>query len=139
MRRKLKKGFTLIELVIIVAIIGLVATIILAMWGASSQRKAAVNVYKTSMNSLQTAMELCTGTGGAVFSGAAGTSMCGGTEQYPEFPKKCGTGFSFVVSPNPATESNWSITTNNDCNGCRIVCTITSCSAVETEPGDCYQ
>jgi len=139
MRKKAKRGFTLIELVIIVAIIGLVATVILAAWGVSSQRKAAVSAYKSSMNSLQTAMELCTGTGGAVSSGAPGASMCGGGERYPKLPKKCGSGFSFIISPNPAVESNWSVTTNKDCNGCRLVCEVASCSVVETAAGDCFQ
>src|SRR3989344_738534 len=137
MRKKAKKGFTLIELIIIVAIIGLVAAGILAAWGVSSQRKAAVSAYKSSMNSLQTAMELCTGTGGTVFSGVSGTPMCGGSERYPELPKKCGSSVSFVVSPNPAMESSWSITTSTDCYGCRLVCDVASCSAVETAAGDC--
>ncbi len=87
--KKTYRGFTFIEILVIVAIVALLVTVTIVSL-MSAQNKATVNAYKTSMKSTQTALELCTGSGGTVRGGAPGDSLCGGTEKYPKLPGKCG-------------------------------------------------
>ena len=129
------KGFTLVELMVIVAIIGLLVSITMTMWVISAVNKAAVNSYKTSMRSLQTAMEICNETGGTAVSGFPGDSICGGDEKYPKITPKCGSDFQCIVS---GTGNDWTVTTDKSCRGCKISCTVERCSYIETDPGDCY-
>ena len=125
-----KKGFTLIELMIIVGIIGLLAVIILALWAISAQNKAAINSYKTSMESVRTAIEMCLGSGGTVLDNPPGSSICNpdnGTK-YPTLSSKCGNISQFVTTGG---ESNWAVTTNAGCKNCRLICNVEGCEAAE--------
>lgn len=130
-----KKGFTLIEIMIIVAIIGFLATIILVAWSISAQNKAAISGYKTSMDSARTAMEMCVGSGGSYLGGQKGAQICDPSSgsKYPELSLKCGNAPHFCVT---GSGDNWVITTSADsscsvpwdCRGCRLICDIHSCS-----------
>ncbi|HAV11143.1 MAG TPA: hypothetical protein DCX32_01185 [Candidatus Moranbacteria bacterium] len=131
-----KKAFTLIELLIIVGIISLFATIILVMI-SSARDKAAINGYKTSMKSVQTALELCLGTGGTVFSGPASAFICDPdiAGSYPELSQKCGIAEPFFRVTPSAT--SWSFTTLDgpggsdwDCSGCRLECDPEGCEEI---------
>ncbi|MDO9231360.1 MAG: prepilin-type N-terminal cleavage/methylation domain-containing protein [bacterium] len=70
-----KKAFTLIELLIIIAIIGILASAILI--GISQSRKnARINGAKTSMKSVLTAIIACKDGSGAVANPIAGNDIC---------------------------------------------------------------
>ncbi len=139
MKTKIKNGFTLIELLIIVAIIGILASIILVAWGVSAKDKAAISGYKTSMDSVRTAAEMCTGAGGGGTvqsgnpNGAVDRAVCDpdNGSKYPAMPSRCGPSPYFYVQ-NPAGD-NWRVTTGNaggtswNCKGCRLICTVTEC------------
>ncbi len=140
-----RKGFTLIEILIIVAIIGIIAAVILVGWATSSQKKAAVGSMKTSINSVATGIEICMSSGGAFQDGSAGDGICLGSSPelvYPTFPSRCGDQPYVCVS---GSSNNWSLSTFTDascstvwnCKGCRPVCSAGGCQFIGDNPGDC--
>lgn len=137
-----KNAFTLIELLIIVAIIGLLASIILVSWMTAARNKAAVNAYKTSMDSVRAGAEICYQSGGIINSGVApGSPLCDyggspGATNYPTFNARCGSVGNFVAN-NPGF-INWEVTTETGCKGCRLRCSMGSCVQIPASPGDCY-
>jgi len=131
MKTKTKKGFTLIELMIIVAVIGILASIILVAWGISAKDKAAISGYKTSMDSVRAAVEMCVGSGASALDGIPGGLICNpdNNTKYPTFSPQCGDISQFFVNGG---ESDWAVTTNTGCKDCRLICTVTGC---EEAPG----
>ncbi len=129
-----KGGFTLIELLIVIAIIGILASIVLVNL-SSSRNRAITTSYKSTMFSTRTALEMCAGTGGTLYDGSRspGDDICvsADTAQYPELPRECGT-LTYVV--DAGTGFDWTITTNNACGECRMICNVDGCSALS---GDC--
>ncbi len=134
----MKQAFTLVELMIIVGIIALLAVIILAGWAISSQNKAAVNGYKTSMQGARAAMEMCAGAGAEIQPGRSGNQICAlfGESVYPAFSPKCNSETPYF-SINGSGD-NWEVTTTVnsggdawDCRGCRLICDVNGCSAAQ--------
>jgi type IV pilus assembly protein PilA len=129
---KNKKGFTLIEILLIVAIIGILATIILVSGISRGRDRAAINSYKTTMNSVKTAMEIC---GGNITQGGglgSGTNICGPgvyeSIKYPDMKDaKCGNDFTFSAAVDG--DGDWIVSTDQDCKGCRLICDIYGCVA----------
>lgn len=128
------KAFTLIELLVIVGIISLLMIILLANWASSSQRKAAINSYKTSMQSVRTAIENCAVGGGiAIGDIFPGSSICGDSSVYPKLSEKCNDAseLRFRVAGGI---NDWQMTTVSssggswECGGCRLVCDVESCA-----------
>lgn len=138
---KNKKGFTLIELLVVILIIGILASVLLVMWRNGVIKRAAVSSYKTTMKSVQTAVELCAGTGDTPSSGAQGDKICSiGDERYPDMSNlKCGgtdVGGFVITYDNPTT---WRVTTTTaeGCRGCRLSCTSEKCDIIEDPLGSC--
>lgn len=142
---KRKKGFTLIEILIILAIIGIIVAVVLVGWATSSQKKTAVSSMKTTVNSLAAAMEICSASEGNFQNGSSGDNICstGSADLlYPEFTQKCGDQPHICVI---GTSNNWSFTTYTSsscsslwsCKGCRPVCSPGGCQFMEDNPGDC--
>lgn len=80
-KRKMKKGFTLVELLLVIAIIGILAAVLFV--GLGNQReRARVTTFKENMRGLVTAYTACTDGAGIIYEGPAnGTSgaCTGGT------------------------------------------------------------
>ncbi|MFZ2975682.1 MAG: type II secretion system protein [Candidatus Moraniibacteriota bacterium] len=70
-----KKAFTLIELLMIIAIIGILATAILVSIN-QSRKNARINGAKTSLKSVLPAIIACKDGGGAVNNPIGGTDIC---------------------------------------------------------------
>jgi prepilin-type N-terminal cleavage/methylation domain-containing protein len=129
-----QRGFTLIELLIVIAIIGILSVIVLSSI-TSSRDRAAINSMKTTMQSVRTALEMCTGTGsGTLISGThnSGSLICSGEmETYPQLPQSCGS-LLYVTSAGSGPH-DWNVTTNDYCRGCRIECTVEGCQMADEE------
>lgn len=110
---KFKKGFTLIELMVVVAIIGLLASIVVvSLQGARSGARDAKR--QADLKGLQIAMELC-----------YSDSTCGAAEQYLVYAnytaaKAGGIGTYIIVEsmpddPSTGVSYNWVSTTSTYC------------------------
>ncbi len=137
-----KKAFTLSELMIIIAIIGVLAVILIVTWAISAQDRAAINSYKTSMESVKTAAEMCRISNGLIVSGSqAGTDICSPSinSKYPTPSNKCGSAPYFCGYTD--SQGRWHITTYSDsscssywnCRGCRLDCWTEGCDEI----GEC--
>ncbi len=76
---KNKKGFTLVELLLVMAIIGILAGIIFISIGPARKR-ARITAFKKTMQDIATAATLCVDSGGTIQPAAAGaeTALCSG-------------------------------------------------------------
>jgi len=124
----MKKGFTLIEMLVVVAIIGLLATVVMVALGP--QRKTArITAMQASMRSLNTAMQLCVQDGVVLTAPAAGSVVCasgdGSLTKYGTLPTT-GT-WSYLYSDLDATtDGTFSISATGD--GVIITCTQSGCA-----------
>ena len=138
MRLRTYKGFTLIELLIVIAIIGILTSILLVNI-TSSRNSAIVSAMKTTMQSVRTGLEMCSGTGGTIIAGVrnVGSIVCvGQTYTYPPVAESC-LAINYIASPGVG-EGDFSITTTGTCGGCRLVCDIDGCTVgAEDSTGDC--
>jgi prepilin-type N-terminal cleavage/methylation domain-containing protein len=90
---KNKKGFTLVELLLVMAIIGILAGIVFIMIGPS-RKKARVTVFKKTMSDIAIAATDCVDDGGTIQSAALGESICNPDYGIGKVPaiKSCGGG-----------------------------------------------
>lgn len=70
-----RKGFTLIELMIVIAIIGILASIVLVSM-SNTRTNATIGAYKSSLGSLQPAIGLCCTTSTNTLQTVAGGQVC---------------------------------------------------------------
>lgn len=124
-----KRAFTIIDILLVLFIMGLLAAIVLSIGIASGRDKASINSYRTTMNSLQAAMELC-GDGNRI-SGLGvlpGNNVCADgydNVKYPEIESRCGAAFKFNVFDDGTP--NWFFSTDEDCKGCKVYCDVEGC------------
>lgn len=133
-----RKGFSLLEVLIVVAIIGLLLTIVLMNFYTPRQR-SLVTAYTRTMQSVRTGLELCSGTGNdTIIAGTrtAGDKICAAaTETYPPIS---GCIARYNVSADTANKDDWSVTTDITCGDCRLLCTVHGCAvAAEETEGAC--
>lgn len=159
---KTKKGFTLIELMIIVGIIALMVAIILTMAIARARDKAAVVSYKTSMQSLRTAVELCVvgGNQPSMITGEneEGKNVCftdnvppvaANDSKFPVMRNKCNDygNLRYAIVPVSDPTIRWRVSTVTasgtgddwDCRGCHAECDTNDCVFTPKSPGDCFE
>jgi prepilin-type N-terminal cleavage/methylation domain-containing protein len=94
---KNKKGFTLVELLLVMAIIGILAGIIFISIG-SARKRARVTTFKQQMKNIAVAATQCTDVGGAIQL-TSGEDLCDkstGIGQVPEI-KQCDGTSGFVA------------------------------------------
>lgn len=110
----IKKAFTLIELLIIVAIIALLASAILVMVG-QSRRNARLNSAKTALKSTLPAIIACKDGNGNVNNPVAGDAICStnvglNNAKWPILSY----GYNYVAGGNYSVNCKFDISTNND-------------------------
>lgn len=116
----------MVEILVIISIIIILVTIILIRVD-ESRKRAAIGSYKTTLNSVRTALEACSVSGREISSGGAGEAICGGSEVYPKITTKCGEISNFVIV---GTGTSWQMTTASSCLDCRLICDEEKCEAV---------
>lgn len=121
-----RSGFTLIEILIVVAVIGILATIIIALLSGSTD-KASANKAKTTLGSLKNALAICCSNPSTALvswngSGAAPALCSGATSTYPT-PSELGASTvtyapsSACNTSSPALQATISGLNKTECNG----------------------
>jgi prepilin-type N-terminal cleavage/methylation domain-containing protein len=123
---KKSKGFTLIEILLILAIVGILLLIIMVNGISGGKDRASTSSYKATMNTLRSSILICGENNinlGAAIIGNGINKVCSvGFDDivYPEIDAKCGVDeFTFRVNNVAGT---WAVSTNEDCRGCKIIC-----------------
>ena len=70
-----KKGFTLVDLLVVIAIIGILAAIVMVSLN-SAKNKAKLASFKATSSSTQAAAIQCDDSGGNLTTGVSGAAMC---------------------------------------------------------------
>jgi prepilin-type N-terminal cleavage/methylation domain-containing protein len=133
---KNKKGFTLVELLLVMAIIGILAGIIFISIG-STRKRARITTFKEAMKNLAVASTQCVDAGGEIAGRAAKDALCddsGGTTidigNIPEI-KEC-NGTNDTISINPTTPTGDDFVIEATCKvatdlECQAVCNVNGC------------
>lgn len=108
---KRKKGFTLIEILVIVVIIAILATVILTMLG-QAKKNARINSAKSSLKSSLSAIVMCNDSGSIVSSPVAGNPVCASSPNslWPELPG----GYAYMAGGNYDEGCSFHVNTNGD-------------------------
>lgn len=110
----MKKGFTLVEILVIVAIIALLSTAILVSI-EQSKRNARMNGAKTSLKTILPAIVACVDGGGAISPRVANTDICStsaglSNAKWPALSY----GYSYGAGIYNSTSCNFKINTGSD-------------------------
>src|SRR3989339_582125 len=128
-----KKGFTLVELLIVIAIIGILAAVVLISLGSQRER-ARKTAFKQGMASLSAPLSICRDQGGDITAYAENQSVCSDPAYVPnaDWPpfKDCGT----APAPTPivvlGNSDSWTVSAS--CAGsagqCDAVCNSAGCT-----------
>ena len=134
MKKNKNKGFTLVELLLVIAIIAILATVLFVSLGGQRER-ARVTAFKENIRGLVTAFTACTDGQGAIYSGelnGTGISCEGGTSGISSAVPKVidcdGKGNTSIIS-NPSDGDNWAFTSACTRSGgvCNASCNADGC------------
>ncbi len=134
---KNKKGFTLVELLLVMAIIGILAGIIFISIG-STRKRARITTFKEAMKNLAVAATQCIDAGGEITGEDAGEPLCSeGDIEIGDIPeiKQCdGTNGTITIDPTTSTGDDFVIEATCNVAGnegsdanCKAVCTADGC------------
>lgn len=134
--KKYQKGFTLVELLLVIAIIAILATVLFVSLGGQRER-ARVTAFKENLRGLITAYTACRDGNGTAAGGVAdGTvTLCnpagtsGITSAIPKTPNCNGSG-NVTIAVTNGTADNWSIssTCTRTAGTCVMTCNADGCT-----------
>ncbi len=142
--KKYQKGFTLVELLLVIAIIAILATVLFVSLGSQRER-ARVSAFKENARGLVTTYTACADGGGIIYGTAAGAELDGGgdacdggtsgiDQSIPEVASCDGAADTYAVITsntvdNPNTGDRWGFYARCDraTDYCGLRCTADGC------------
>lgn len=120
------RGFTLVELLIVIAIIGILAGIVLVYLGPAREKSKAATIQQ-ALRGIVPAGQICRDSGGDILTGVSGDSLCsldeasGGTDAVWPIVPSCGPNnndTSFTVNNGGADDWEYFMDTCTNFSGC---------------------
>lgn len=135
--KKTNKGFTLVELLLVIAIIGILAAVLFVSLGKQRER-ARMTTFKENMRGLVTAATACRDAGGTVLA-VQGAAVCNPTNEIGSIPTMddCdGDGNATLAVATP-TGDLWTYTgtctTSAAGANCVATCNVNGCTFADCE------